>query len=220
VSARTLNLTPPVYEYLLAHSLREPAVLRELRAETAGMKHGGMQISPEQGQLMALLVRMLGARRTVEVGVFTGYSALCVALALPDDGRVVACDLSEDWTAIGRRYWERAGVAHKIDLRLGAAGRTLAKLLDEGAEGSFDFAFIDADKTNYASYYEQCLRLVRKGGLIAIDNTLWSGDVAEAARQDEDTKAIRALNDRLHRDERIDLSLLPVGDGLTLALRK
>ena len=220
MSARTLNLTPPVYEYLLAHSLREPAVLRELRAETAGMKHGGMQISPEQGQLMALLVRMLGARRTVEVGVFTGYSALCVALALPDDGRVVACDLSEDWTAIGRRYWERAGVAHKIDLRLGAAGRTLAKLLDEGAEGSFDFAFIDADKTNYASYYEQCLRLVRKGGLIAIDNTLWSGDVADAARQDEDTKAIRALNDRLHRDERIDLSLLPVGDGLTLALRK
>jgi predicted O-methyltransferase YrrM len=220
VSARTLNLTPPVYDYLLAHSLREPAVLRELRAETAGMKHGGMQISPEQGQLMALLVRMLGARRTVEVGVFTGYSALCVALALPDDGRVVACDLSEDWTAIGRRYWERAGVAHKIDLRLGAAGRTLAKLLDEGAEGSFDFAFIDADKTNYASYYEQCLRLVRKGGLIAIDNTLWSGDVADAAKQDEDTKAIRALNDRLHRDERIDLSLLAVGDGLTLALRK
>ena len=220
MSVRTLNLTPPVYEYLLAHSLREPAVLRELRAETAGMKHGGMQISPEQGQLMALLVRMLGARRTIEVGVFTGYSALCVALALPDDGRVVACDVSEEWTAIGRRYWERAGVAHKIDLRLAAAGRTLAKLLDEGGEDSFDFAFIDADKGNYAGYYEQCLRLVRQGGLIAIDNTLWSGDVADASRQDEDTKAIRALNDRLHRDERIELSLLPVGDGLTLALKR
>ena len=220
MSDKTLNLTPPVYEYLLGHSLREPQVLKDLRAETAPLKHGGMQISPEQGQLMALLVRAIGARRTIEVGVFTGYSTLCVALALPDDGRVVACDLSEEWTGIARRYWERAGVANKIDLRLAAAARTLDKLLAEGGAGRYDFAFIDADKANYATYYEQCLKLLRRGGVIAIDNTLWSGSVADASVQDEDTKAIRALNDAIHRDERVDLSLLPVGDGLTLALKR
>ena len=220
MSNRTLNLTPPVYDYLLAHSLREPEVLRELREETSKLEHGGMQISPEQGQLMALLVRAIGARRTIEVGVFTGYSTLCVALALPGDGRVVACDLNEGWTDIARRYWERAGVAGKVDLRLAAASRTLEKMLAEGGAGGYDFAFIDADKTNYATYYEQCLKLVRKGGLIAIDNTLWSGSVADDSAQDADTKAIRALNDAIHRDERVDASLLPIGDGLTLALKR
>jgi predicted O-methyltransferase YrrM len=220
MSDKTLSLDEPLYRYLQEHSLREHDVLRALRAETAPMKHGGMQISPEQGQLMALLVRLLGARRTLEVGVFTGYSALAVALALPADGRVVACDISEEWTTIARGYWERAGMAHKIELRLGAAARTLDALLAEGAAGSFDFAFIDADKENYRDYFEKCLALVRPGALVAIDNTLWSGRVADASVQDADTVAIRALNDALHRDERIELSLLPVGDGLTLALKR
>jgi len=220
MSSKTLNLTPKVYDYLLAHSLRDTPVLRELREETAKIKYGGMQISPEQGQLMALLVKLTGARRTIEVGVFTGYSSLCVALAMPDDGRVVACDLNEEWTAIARRYWERAGVAHKIDLRLAAAGRTLDALLRDGGAGQYDFAFIDADKGNYDTYYERCLQLVRPGGLIAVDNTLWSGDVADDSNNDDDTVAIRALNDKMHRDARIEFSLLPIGDGLSLALRK
>jgi len=199
---------------------REHPVLAALREETAKVKHSGMQIGPEQGQLMALLVQMLGARNTIEVGVYTGYSSLAVALALPEEGRVVACDLNEEWTAIAKRYWERAGVAHKIDLRLAAATRTLDQLLREGGAGRYDFAFIDADKPNYAKYFEQCMQLVRSGGLIAIDNTLWSGAVADPAVHDADTDAIRALNDALHRDARIALSLLPVGDGLTLALKK
>ncbi len=220
MSSKTLNLTAPVYEYLLAHSLRDTPVLRELREVTVKLEHGRMQISPEQGQLMALLVKLMGARRTIEVGTFTGYSALCVALALPEDGRVVACDMSEEWTDVGRRYWALAGVAQKIDLRLGAAGHTLDGLLAEGGAGNYDFAFIDADKGNYATYYEQCLRLVRAGGLIAVDNTLWSGSVADAGATDDDTVAIRALNDRMHGDARIELSMLPVGDGLTLALKK
>jgi len=220
MSSRTLNLTAQVYDYLLAHSLREAPVLRELREETAPLKHGGMQISPEQGQLMALLVKLLDARRTIEVGVFTGYSSLAVALALPEDGRVIACDLNEEWTAIARRYWQKAGVAHKIDLRIAAASRTLDTLLREGGAGAYDFAFIDADKGNYLAYYEKCLELTRRGGIIAIDNTLWSGSVADPAIEDDDTRAIRALNDKLHADARIDLSLLPIGDGLTLALKR
>lgn len=220
MSRRTLDLTPQLQDYLLAHSLREHPVLAALREETATIKHGGMQIGPEQGQFMALLVQMLGARNTIEVGVFTGYSSLAVALALPEEGRVVACDLNEEWTGIARRYWEKAGVAHKIDLRLAAASRTLEQLLREGGAARYDFAFIDADKPNYAKYYEQCLRLVRPGGVIAIDNTLWSGAVADPKVHDADTDAIRALNDALHHDQRIALSLLPLGDGLTLALRK
>jgi len=220
MSRKTLDLTPQLHDYLLAHSLREHPVLAALREETAKVKHSGMQIGPEQGQLMALLVQMLGARNTIEVGVYTGYSSLAVALALPEEGRVVACDLNEEWTAIAKRYWERAGVAHKIDLRLAAATRTLDQLLREGGAGRYDFAFIDADKPNYAKYFEQCMQLVRSGGLIAIDNTLWSGAVADPAVHDADTDAIRALNDALHRDARIALSLLPVGDGLTLALKK
>ncbi|MEO5692205.1 MAG: class I SAM-dependent methyltransferase [Usitatibacter sp.] len=220
MSSKTLNLTAQVYEYLLANSLRDTPVLRELREETAQMKQGRMQISPEQGQLMALLVKLMGAHRTIEVGVFTGYSSLCVALALPADGRIVACDMSEEWTSIGKRYWERAGVAHKIDLRLAPGATTLAALLKEGGAGKYDFAFIDADKSNYGTYYEQCLELLRPGGLVAVDNTLWSGDVADPAVKDADTVAIRALNARLHGDSRVELSMLPVGDGLTLALKK
>jgi predicted O-methyltransferase YrrM len=220
MSNRTLNLTGPVYEYLLAHSLREAPALRGLREETAPMERAGMQISPEQGQFMAMLVKLLGARRTLEIGVFTGYSALAVALALPDDGRIVACDVSEEWTAVARRHWEAAGVAAKIDLRLAPASQTLGALLSQGAAASFDFAFIDADKSGYLGYYERCLQLVRPGGLIAVDNTLWSGRVADDADASTDTAAIREFNARLHRDERVDLALLPVGDGLTLARRR
>jgi caffeoyl-CoA O-methyltransferase len=179
-----------------------------------------MQISPEQGQFMALLVELMGARKTLEVGTFTGYSALVVALALPADGRVVACDVSEEWTSVARRYWDEAGVAHKIDLRLGPAWKTLESLLDEGRRHDFDFAFIDADKVNYDAYYELALELVRPGGLIAVDNTLWHGKVIDPAVTDDDTEAIRRLNAKLESDERVTLSLVPIGDGLSLARRR
>ena len=178
-----------------------------------------MQIAPEQGQLMALLARLVGARRTIEIGVFTGYSALCVALALPDDGMVLACDIDEATTRIGLPHWEAAGVAHKIDLRLAPALETLDAQLAQGQAGRYDFAFIDADKTAYDAYYERCLQLVRAGGLIAIDNVLWNGAVAQPAQTD-DTAALQALNDKLLRDARIDLSLVPIGDGLTLARKR
>lgn len=220
MSSRTLTMTEPLYDYLLSHSARLPEVLGRLRAETAALPNAGMQISVEQGQFMGLLMELLGARKTLEVGTFTGYSALIVALALPPDGRVVACDVSAEWTGIGRRYWEEAGVAHKIDLQIGPATETLDRLLGEGQDDSFDFFFIDADKENYDGYYERGLRLVRPGGVIAVDNTLWSGKVADPAVQDDSTVALRALNDKLHRDERITLSLLPIGDGLTLARRR
>jgi len=219
MSNRSLNLDDTLYEYLLTHSLREHPEQIALREATRSHPRAGMQISPEQGQFMALLVKLLGARRTLEIGVFTGYSALSVALALPADGRILACDISEEYTRIGRPYWERAGVAHKIDLRLAPALETLDAELAAGAAGRYDFAFIDADKTGYASYVERCLQLLRPGGLIAIDNVLWSGAVARPAR-DEDTRALQALNERLHGDERIDLSMLPVGDGLTLARKR
>jgi caffeoyl-CoA O-methyltransferase len=218
--ARNVVLTEPLYRYLVEHSVREHPVLAELRAVTAKEEHAGMQIGPDQGQFMALLAKLIGARRCIEVGVFTGYSSLAVALALPDDGRIVACDISETWTDIARRHWEKAGVAHKIDLRLAAATRTLDALLAEGGEGRYDFAFIDADKGNYLAYYERCLRLLRPGGLIAADNTLWSGDVADPANTKPDTVALRAFNDTLHRDERVDLAMLPLGDGLTLARKR
>jgi caffeoyl-CoA O-methyltransferase len=220
MSSRTLELTDRLYDYLLRTSLREPPLLAELRAETAGLPMAGMQISPEQGQFMALLVETIGARRTIEVGTFTGYSALCVALALPADGKVVACDVSEEYTAVARRYWSRAGVAAKIELRLAPALDTLGKLLAEGAAGNFDFAFIDADKREYDGYYEAILKLLRPGGLVAIDNVLWSGAVADPAKQDDDTRAIRALNEKLKADTRISLSLLTIGDGLTLARKR
>jgi predicted O-methyltransferase YrrM len=178
-----------------------------------------MQVSPEQGQFMALLARLMGARRCVEVGVFTGYSSLAVALALPPDGRIVACDVSEEWTSVARRYWAEAGVAHKIELRLAPALETLDSLHAAGGAGSFDLAFIDADKVNYLSYYERVLGLLRPGGLVVVDNTLWSGRVADSEVADADTIALRHFNEHLHFDERVDLSLLPVGDGLTLALK-
>jgi predicted O-methyltransferase YrrM len=220
VTRRTKALTDEVYDYLLRVSLREPDVLRRLREETASLEEAAMQIGPEQGQLMALLVELVGARRVLEIGTFTGYSALVVALALPEDGRVVACDVSEEWTGVARRYWKEAGVAHKIELRLAPALETLDELLAEGAMGTFDFAFIDADKEHYADYYERSLELVRRGGLIAIDNVLWSGKVADPAVTDADTEAIRALNARLKHDERVSLSLVPIGDGLTLARKR
>jgi predicted O-methyltransferase YrrM len=219
MSNRTLNLDDRLYGYLLDHSLREHPELAALREATRAHPQGRMQISPEQGQFMAMLVKLVGARRTIEVGVFTGYSALAVALALPEDGRILACDISEEFTSVGRPYWQRAGVAHKIELVLAPALATLDARLAAGAAASYDFAFIDADKASYDGYYERCLRLVRPGGLIAVDNTLWRGRVAEAVK-DDDTAALQAFNRKLHGDERVDLSLLPIGDGLTLARRR
>jgi predicted O-methyltransferase YrrM len=216
---RTLTLDDTLYRYVLDHSMREHPAQTALREATRQHPHAGMQISPEQGQFMALLVKLLGARRTIEVGVFTGYSALAVALALPDDGRVLACDVSDAYTRVGKPFWEQAGVAHKIDLQLAPALHTLDARLAAGEAEAYDFAFIDADKLSADAYYERCLRLVRTGGLVAIDNTLWGGEVARAAR-DADTQALQALNDKLHADERVDLSLLPISDGLTLARKR
>ena len=215
-----LPVTAELAGYIRSVSLREPEILRRLREETASHPMVSMQISPEQGQFMALLVAMLNAKRTLEIGVFTGYSSLAVALALPEDGRVTACDVSEEWTAIARRYWREAGVERKIDLRLRPAVQTLDDLIALGQGNGFDFAFIDADKANYANYYERCLTLLRPGGLIAVDNVLWSGKVADPAVNDEDTEAIRAFNLKLKNDERVWLSMLPIRDGLTLACKK
>ena len=216
---RSLNVDEVLYRYLMDQSIREHPAQVALRAATASHPHAGMQISPDQGQFMALLIKLLGARRTIEVGVFTGYSALTVALALPDDGRLLACDISDEYTRIGRPFWNEAGVAHKIDLRLAPALDTLDAQLADGAAGQYDFAFIDADKTGYDAYYERCLQLLRPGGLIAIDNVLWNGAVARPA-ESADTAALQQLNDKLLRDERIDLSMLPIGDGLTLARKR
>ena len=215
-----LIITEELWEYMRRVTLREPDVLRRLREETANHPMVQMQISPEQGQFMALLMHLIGARRTIEVGVYTGYSSLSVALALPDDGRIIACDVNEEWTSIARRYWNAAGVEHKIDLRLRPALETLDGLIATGQGGRFDFMFIDADKTNYAHYYERALVLVRPGGLIAIDNVLWSAKVLDESVNDEDTKALRAFNEKLHGDERVWLTMLAVRDGLTLACRK
>jgi predicted O-methyltransferase YrrM len=214
------NLFPQqIYDYLTAVSVREPPILRRLRDETAPLPRASMQITADQGQFMALIVRLMGARRTLEVGVFTGYSSLAVALALPAGSQIVACDISEEFTSIARRYWKEAGVDSMIDLRLAPAIDTLNQLLAEGQAGTFDFAFIDADKSGYDSYYERALELLRPGGLIMIDNVLWSGRVADPADNDADTVALRALNQKLHTDSRIALSLLPLGDGVTLALK-
>ena len=220
MSKQTLGLDNQLYDYLLSVSLREPDILRQLREETARYPMARMQIAPEQGQFMALLVQLLGATKTLEVGVFTGYSSLCVALALPPNGKIVACDVSEEYTAIARRYWEAAGVADKIDLRLAPALETLDELLAAGQAESFDFAFIDADKGNYEGYYERSLQLIRPGGLIAIDNVLWSGRVADSQVQDKNTAVIRAFNNKLYQDEGVTLSLVPIADGLTLALKR
>lgn len=220
MSERRLQITDGIHRYLVEHSVREPEVLARLRAATASLPQAQMQIGPEQGQLMALLAKLVGAKRCIEIGVFTGYSSLAVALALPQDGRILACDVSEEWTAIARRFWREAGVEHKIELKLQPATRTLEQLLAAGEAGRYDFAFIDADKPSYDTYYELLLQLLRPGGLIALDNTLWSGHVADPDDRDPNTVALRALNDKLHRDERVDLSLLPVGDGLTLARKR
>ncbi len=220
MSNNTLNMTPELQQYLLDVSLREPALLKALREETASLPTAQMQIAPEQGQFMALLVQLIDARKTIEVGVYTGYSALVVALTLPDNGQVVACDISEEYTSVGRRYWEQAGVANKIDLRLAPALETLNQLIEEGGAGQYDFAFIDADKENYPNYYECCLELVRPGGLIAVDNVLWDGAVIDQEKQDPDTCAIRAFNKQLLVDHRVEISLVPIADGLTLARRK
>ena len=217
---RRLIITDDIHRYLVAHSVREPAVLARLRAATEALPEASMQIGPEQGQLMALLAKLIGAKHCIEVGVFTGYSSLAVALALPEDGRILACDVSEQWTAIARRFWREAGVEHKIELKLQPAARTLEQLLAAGEAGRYDFAFVDADKPAYDTYYELLLKLLRPGGLMALDNTLWSGAVANPNEREPNTAALRALNDKLHRDERIDLSLLPVGDGLTLARKR
>ncbi|MDP2323361.1 MAG: class I SAM-dependent methyltransferase [Gammaproteobacteria bacterium] len=216
MSTRTLNLNDRLYTYLQKVSVREVDVLARLRAETMELPMAVMQISPEQGQFMALLVRIMGARRCLEVGTFTGYSALACALALPPGGEVVTLDISAEWTTIARRYWADAGVAGNIRLQLGAAGETLRQLRQDGHEGAFDFMFIDADKTGYADYVEQGFHLIRAGGLIAIDNVLWSGNVADTGVTDADTVALRNLNEQLHRDLRFDLSMVPIGDGLTL----
>jgi len=208
------------YQYPLNVSVREPEIARRLREETQQLKNAQMQIGPDQGQFMQLLVQLLRARKTLEVGVFTGYSALWVAMGLPDDGRMIACDISEEYTSVAKRYWKQAGVDQKIDLRLRSARDTLDELVKTGEAGTFDFAFIDADKTNYENYYERALQLLRVGGLIAIDNTIWSGRVADPKEQDADTVAIRRLNEKLFRDERVTLSMLTVGDGLTLAMKR
>ena len=220
MSNQTLNLDDRLYRYLVDHSVHEPEVLTALRHETAQHPMAQMQIAPEQGQFMALLVQLLGVTKALEVGVFTGYSALRVALALPPHGRLVACDVSEEFTAIARRYWEKAGVAAKIDLRIAPAAETLNELIQAGETNSFDFAFIDADKSGYPTYYEQVLQLVRPGGLIVLDNVLWSGQVADPTVQDRRTNTLRALNEAIHQDDRVVASLIPIADGLTLAMKK
>jgi len=221
VSARgPIHFNKALYDYALANWLRDSDVKQRLRERTAKLPNAGMQISPDQGQLMALLALSIGAKRALEVGVFTGYSALCVAEVLPADGKLIACDISEEYTAIGKPFWQEAGVAGRIDLRIGPAIDTLHKLLGDGQNGTFDMAFIDADKSHYEEYYEACLQLVRAGGLILIDNVLWGGSVIDRDDKTTDTKAIRALNAKLGADERVDLTLFTVGDGMTAALKR
>jgi predicted O-methyltransferase YrrM len=217
---RSIQITEQLYDYMIANSVREPKVLAELRAETSKLPMAMMQIGPEQGQFMALLVRLIGAKNIVEVGTFTGYSSLAMALALGKDARITCFDISEEYTAVARKYWAKAGIADRMELKLGPAAELLQAMLDKGAKGKIDFAFIDADKTNYETYYELVLQMLRPGGLIAIDNVLWGGDVANPKKKDEDTEAIRRINKKVHADERVDVSLVPIGDGLTLARKR
>jgi len=209
------DVSEALYEYIVNVGTRETSVQKELRAETVKLPMGQMQIGPDQGALLQVLVRILRAERCIEVGTFTGYSALTVALALPANGKIICCDVSEEWTSIGRRYWKKAGVDKKISLHLAPALETLA-----GLKGKFDFAFIDADKPNYWAYYERCLKLLRKGGLIAVDNTLWGGSVINPEKQSESTVALREFNKRVAKDKRVDIALVPIGDGLTLAVKR
>ncbi len=220
MSNKSIGLSDDLHAYLLRVGGREPDILRRLREETQGMPRHNMQIAPEQGAFMSLLVELTGARRYLEVGTFTGYSALAVALALPPDGHLLCCDVSEEWTAVARRYWAEAGVGERVELRLAPAVETLDTLVAEGAENSYDLAFVDADKVNYGAYYERLLRLVRPGGVIMFDNVLWDGKVADPAADDEDTVALRELNERLARDNRISIAMLPLADGLTLARKR
>lgn len=219
MSRDSINLSGPLQAYMRRFGMREDADLAALREETANHPSAGMQIAPEQGQLMALLVRLLGACKTLEVGVFTGYSAMVVAKAMGPKGKVVALDVSEEFTAVARRHWAKAAIADRIDLRIGPAADSLEALVAAGESNTFDFAFIDADKSNYDTYYEHALKLVRQGGLIAIDNVLWQGNVADSTDQSVDTVAIRAINRKIHDDSRVETSMVPIGDGLTLALK-
>lgn len=220
MTVRLLEITPKLYDYMLSVSSRETALMARLRDETAKMPGAGMQIPPMQGQFLAFLVSLIGARRGIEIGTFTGYSALWVASALPDDGKLICCDVNEQTTAVARRYWKEAGVDRKIELRLAPALDTLTALLASDGAGTFDYVFIDADKENYDAYYERSLELVRAGGLIVFDNMLWGGAVADDHKRDVDTLALKALNAKLHNDKRIDLSLLYIGDGVTLARKR
>jgi predicted O-methyltransferase YrrM len=221
MSNQSIGLSDPLYQYLLANSVREPEILAKLRAETAQHPLVNMQISPEQGQLMGLLVQLIGAKKCLEVGVFTGYSSLAVALNLPDDGRIVACDVSDEFTSIARRYWQEAGVSNKISLHIAPALETLDRLISNGESGTFDFAFIDADKNNYGAYYDRCFQLVRQGGLILVDNVLWYGRVADPGMDsDKRTQAIKQINHQIYHDDRVQISLIPIGDGLTIARKK
>ncbi|HET6344548.1 MAG TPA: class I SAM-dependent methyltransferase [Myxococcota bacterium] len=217
---KTISMTPALYDYLLEVIGPEPQVLSELRAETSKLEHAMMQVPRDQGLFMGLLAQLMGVRQVLEVGVFTGYSSLAVALALPEDGRIIACDVSEAWTRVARRFWEKGGVAHKIDLRLAPARDTLQALLDDGQAGSFDMAFIDADKAQYDIYYEQALTLLRPGGVVLLDNMLWGGAVIDATRQDADTLAIRALNKKVGSDPRVSMTLLPLADGVLIARKR
>jgi predicted O-methyltransferase YrrM len=220
MSRKTFTLPDHLYEYFVSVSLREPAILRKLRTETGLLPVARMQISPELGQFLGLLVALLSPRNVLEIGVFTGYSSLSVALALPPDGRMIACDVSEEWTSVARRYWKKAGVEDKIELRVGPALETMNTLLAEGKQGHFDFVFIDADKKRYPDYYECALQLLRPGGLIAVDNVLWSGKVADPRVTDRDTRSIRTFNRKLKNDRRVILSMIPIGDGVTLAMKR
>ena len=220
MSTRTIGVSDQLYDYLLSVSVPADSLWERLRDETREVVGYNMQISPEQGQFMSVLVKMLGVQRAIEIGTFTGYSALCLARALPPEGRLIACDVSTEWTSIARRYWQEAAIDDKIELRIGPALATLDALIDDGQNASFDFAFIDADKENYVGYYERCLTLLKSGGVVGIDNTLWSGAVADASDQSDDTVAIRALNHLVFEDDRVDSCVLPIGDGLSLALKR
>ena len=220
MTTKPLCITEKLIAYVRAMQPDEPAILKKLGAETDTDPRANMRIGWDQGSFLMLLARLIQARRTIEIGVYTGYSALCTALALPQDGYILACDISEEWTGVARRYWREAGVEHKIDLRLAPALETLEAFAGSHFAGFFDMAFIDADKTNYHTYFERCLTLVRPGGLIVVDNTLWYGRVIDYSQGDEDTRAIREFNDRLRRDHRVDACLTAVGDGVSLAVKK
>ena len=220
MSRQSFQLNDQVYEYLLSNSLQEPQILRELRDKTAAHPFGHMQIAPEQGQFFAFLIRALNIKKAIEIGVFTGYSSLSIALAMPADGRLVACDNDAEATQIARQYWQKAGVGKKIEFRLGSAIATLDAMIAEGCAGQFDFAFIDGHKPEYIDYYERLLALIKTGGVIVIDNVLWSGGPADARQQDENTNAIRAFNQHIYQDQRVFISMIPVADGITLALKR